>query len=131
MSLQKKESPKNDGEKKPTDAAPKKDDGLNIVVFKTDIHCEGCAKKIKRAVKNFEGMSITNYPQLYRFHLTSFYHNDKFELRCSYHFCLLNLKHCIVQKTKKKSSEFTKFTRIQAALNGSSLSLMEFKRDQK
>ncbi|XP_068340811.1 heavy metal-associated isoprenylated plant protein 6-like [Pyrus communis] len=53
---EKKESPKNDGEKKPADAAPKKDDGLNIVVFKTDIHCEGCAKKIKRAIKNFEGV---------------------------------------------------------------------------
>ncbi|CAN6581001.1 unnamed protein product [Malus baccata var. baccata] len=51
-----KEAPKNDGEKKPADAAPKKDDGVVTVVLKTDIHCEGCAKKIKRAVKKFEGV---------------------------------------------------------------------------
>lgn len=57
MSSQKKEAPKNDGEKKSADAAPKKDDGVVTVVLKTDIHCEGCAKKIKRAVKKFEGMS--------------------------------------------------------------------------
>lgn len=48
-----------EGAKKPAaDAGGKKvDDGLTTVVLKTEMHCEGCAKKIKRAVKQFPGMS--------------------------------------------------------------------------
>ncbi|KAL6277637.1 hypothetical protein ACE6H2_021238 [Prunus campanulata] len=55
---EKKEDAKNEGEKKPAaaDAGAKKDDGSLTVVLKTDMHCEGCAKKIKRAVKNFPGV---------------------------------------------------------------------------
>ncbi|KAH0995792.1 hypothetical protein GBA52_019656 [Prunus armeniaca] len=55
---EKKEGAKNEGEKKPAaaDAGAKKDDGSLTVVLKTDMHCEGCAKKIKRAVKNFQGV---------------------------------------------------------------------------
>ncbi|CAN1134802.1 Heavy metal-associated isoprenylated plant protein 6, partial [Linum perenne] len=55
---------KNEGEKKPA-AAPavveaagdKKDDGGKVVsVYKMDMHCEGCAKKIRRAVKHMAGV---------------------------------------------------------------------------
>ncbi|GFY83990.1 heavy metal transport/detoxification superfamily protein [Actinidia rufa] len=44
-------------EKKPDAAgAGKKDDSPITVVFKLDMHCEGCAKKIKRAVRHFTGV---------------------------------------------------------------------------
>lgn len=46
-------------EKKPDAAAAgagKKDDGPMTVVLKVDLHCEGCAKKVKRAVRNFDGV---------------------------------------------------------------------------
>lgn len=56
-----KEAAKNDGEKKPAGgdagAAKKADDGIITVVLKLDMHCEGCAKKVKRAVKNFDGVA--------------------------------------------------------------------------
>lgn len=47
-------------EKKPAAAEPagggeKKDDAKVISVYKVDMHCEGCAKKIRRAVKHLEG----------------------------------------------------------------------------
>ncbi|KAK4776094.1 hypothetical protein SAY87_024055 [Trapa incisa] len=47
------EGAKNEGEKK---AAPKKDDGNATVVLRMDMHCQGCAKKVRRAVRNFEGV---------------------------------------------------------------------------
>ncbi|KAM7262524.1 hypothetical protein ACFE04_000207 [Oxalis oulophora] len=31
-------------------------DGGITAVYKTDLHCEGCAKKVKRAIKNYEGV---------------------------------------------------------------------------
>ncbi|XP_022963435.1 heavy metal-associated isoprenylated plant protein 3-like [Cucurbita moschata] len=43
--------------KKAGDAGQKKDDGSVTVVFKIDMHCDGCAKKVKRAVKHLEGVS--------------------------------------------------------------------------
>ncbi|KAF1877742.1 hypothetical protein Lal_00038051 [Lupinus albus] len=44
-----KEQPKNETEKKTDDvAAP--------VVYKLDLHCEGCVKKIKRTVRHFQGV---------------------------------------------------------------------------
>uniref|UniRef100_A0A7N0VKD0 HMA domain-containing protein n=1 Tax=Kalanchoe fedtschenkoi TaxID=63787 RepID=A0A7N0VKD0_KALFE len=46
---------KNEGEKKPVDAG-KKEDGSSTVVFKIDMHCEGCAKKLKKFVKRFPGV---------------------------------------------------------------------------
>ncbi|KAK1561805.1 hypothetical protein Q3G72_000863 [Acer saccharum] len=56
-----KEVAKNEGEKKATpaaaDAGAKKDDGGVVVVMKMDLHCEGCAKKIRRWMKNFEGVT--------------------------------------------------------------------------
>ncbi|KAL0543761.1 hypothetical protein IC582_018865 [Cucumis melo] len=52
------EAPKNnDGEKKPADAGQKKDDGAVTAVFKIDMHCDGCAKKVKRVVKHLDGVS--------------------------------------------------------------------------
>ncbi|KAG4976960.1 hypothetical protein JHK86_036434 [Glycine max] len=51
-----KEQPKNDTEKKPEEVAPKKDDGPIPVVYKLDLHCEGCVKKIKRTCRHFEGV---------------------------------------------------------------------------
>ncbi|CAI0469200.1 unnamed protein product [Linum tenue] len=52
---------KGEGEKKPAPAAgggEKKDDGGGKVVsvYKMDMHCEGCAKKIRRALKQMEGV---------------------------------------------------------------------------
>ncbi|XP_022143698.1 heavy metal-associated isoprenylated plant protein 3-like [Momordica charantia] len=46
-----------DGEKKAADAGQKKDDGAVTAVFKIDMHCEGCAKKIRRVVKHLNGVS--------------------------------------------------------------------------
>ncbi|GMH28759.1 hypothetical protein Nepgr_030602 [Nepenthes gracilis] len=45
-----------EGEKKGDAAAAKKDDGTITVVLKLDMHCEGCAKKVRRSVKNFDGV---------------------------------------------------------------------------
>ncbi|KAF7804425.1 heavy metal-associated isoprenylated plant protein 6-like [Senna tora] len=52
-----KEEPKNvAAEKKAPEGEAKKDEGPAPTVLKLDIHCEGCAKKIKRAVRHFEGV---------------------------------------------------------------------------
>ncbi|XP_073269167.1 heavy metal-associated isoprenylated plant protein 6-like [Primulina huaijiensis] len=50
---------KSDGEKAPTvtaDGGGKKEEGPNTVVLKLDLHCEGCAKKVRRYVNHFEGV---------------------------------------------------------------------------
>ncbi|KAK4730910.1 hypothetical protein R3W88_023898 [Solanum pinnatisectum] len=50
---------KNDaGEKKSgaVDAAGKKEVGPTAIVLKLDLHCEGCAKKVKRSIRHFEGV---------------------------------------------------------------------------
>ncbi|KAL0375039.1 UNVERIFIED_CONTAM: Heavy metal-associated isoprenylated plant protein 5 [Sesamum radiatum] len=44
------------GEKKAADGGGKKDEGPTTVVLKLDLHCEGCAKKVRRAVSHFEGV---------------------------------------------------------------------------
>ncbi|CAK9182614.1 unnamed protein product, partial [Ilex paraguariensis] len=44
-----------EGEKK-ADVGGKKDDGPITVVFKLDLHCDGCAKKVKRSVRHFDGV---------------------------------------------------------------------------
>ncbi|KAK7337094.1 hypothetical protein VNO77_17653 [Canavalia gladiata] len=49
------EQPKNETDKKHEGGA-KKDDGPAHVVLKLDMHCEGCVKKIKRAVRHFDGV---------------------------------------------------------------------------
>ncbi|TKY52945.1 Heavy metal-associated isoprenylated plant protein 26 [Spatholobus suberectus] len=51
-----KEQPKNETEKKPEEGGAKKDDGPAPVVYKLDLHCEGCVKKIKRTARHFEGV---------------------------------------------------------------------------
>ncbi|KAK7345523.1 hypothetical protein VNO77_16127 [Canavalia gladiata] len=51
-----KEQPKNETEKKPDEGAAKKDDGPAPVIYKLDLHCEGCVKKIKRTARHFEGV---------------------------------------------------------------------------
>ncbi|KAL2323237.1 hypothetical protein Fmac_027616 [Flemingia macrophylla] len=54
-----KEQPKNETEKKPQEgaaAAAKKDDAPAPVVYKLDLHCEGCVKKIKRTARHFQGV---------------------------------------------------------------------------
>ena len=54
--FQQKEGAKPEAEKKPAaDAGDKKDDGKVTAVYKIDMHCEGCAKKIKHAIKHYEG----------------------------------------------------------------------------
>ncbi|XP_043703130.1 heavy metal-associated isoprenylated plant protein 3-like isoform X2 [Telopea speciosissima] len=50
-----KEGGEKKGEDKKNDGG-KKEDGSITVVLKVDLHCEGCAKKVKRAVKGFEGV---------------------------------------------------------------------------
>ncbi|KAJ4971774.1 hypothetical protein NE237_004873 [Protea cynaroides] len=44
----------NEGQKK--NDGGKKEDGSITAVLKVDMHCEGCAKKVKRAIKRFEGV---------------------------------------------------------------------------
>ncbi|KAI5584890.1 hypothetical protein BDE02_06G111300 [Populus trichocarpa] len=52
-----KEGAKVEAEKKPAaDAGEKKDEAKVISVYKLDMHCEGCAKKIRHAVKHLEGV---------------------------------------------------------------------------
>ncbi|KAG6769777.1 hypothetical protein POTOM_025439 [Populus tomentosa] len=52
-----KEGAKAEAEKKPAaDAGEKKDEAKVISVYKLDMHCEGCAKKIRHAVKHLEGV---------------------------------------------------------------------------
>ncbi|RVW23304.1 Heavy metal-associated isoprenylated plant protein 6 [Vitis vinifera] len=43
------------GEKK-ADAGEKKAEGPAPAVFKIDLHCDGCAKKVRRYVRNFDGV---------------------------------------------------------------------------
>lgn len=43
------------GEKKAADGGGKKDDGAATVVLKLDLHCEGCAKKVRRSISHLEG----------------------------------------------------------------------------
>lgn len=50
------------GEKKAAGAGDKKPEGPINTVLKLDLHCEGCAKKVKRAVSHFEGTSNFNFP---------------------------------------------------------------------
>ncbi|XP_059296313.1 heavy metal-associated isoprenylated plant protein 6-like isoform X1 [Lycium ferocissimum] len=42
------------GEKKENIKA--KDEGIATILLKLDLHCEGCAKKVKRSVRHFEGV---------------------------------------------------------------------------
>ncbi|KAK1266376.1 hypothetical protein QJS04_geneDACA000207 [Acorus gramineus] len=51
-----KEGKGNGEEKKKGDGGKKDDGGPIAVVLKIDMHCEGCAKKVKRAVKGFQGV---------------------------------------------------------------------------
>ncbi|KAK7245102.1 hypothetical protein RIF29_39936 [Crotalaria pallida] len=51
---EKKKEPKNETEKKPDGGGG--GDKKNDVVLKLDLHCEGCVKKIKKAVRHFEGV---------------------------------------------------------------------------
>ena len=52
---------KNGGEKKQNadggGGEKKKDDNPITVVLKIDMHCEGCASKIVKTVRNFDGQS--------------------------------------------------------------------------
>ncbi|CAN4121503.1 unnamed protein product [Withania somnifera] len=49
---EKKEETKAEVAEKKNDAGEKKSDG----VLKLDLHCEGCAKKVKRSIRHFEGV---------------------------------------------------------------------------
>ncbi|KAJ8754260.1 hypothetical protein K2173_002160 [Erythroxylum novogranatense] len=51
-----KEGAKSDGEKKPADAGDGGKSSAAVSVFKMDMHCEGCAKKVKRVVKHMDGV---------------------------------------------------------------------------
>nr|GEW12402.1 heavy metal-associated domain, HMA [Tanacetum cinerariifolium] len=52
---EKDDTKKDAGDKKPEEAK-KPDAGPITVVLKLDIHCDGCAKKIKKVVRHFEGV---------------------------------------------------------------------------
>ena len=47
---------KNEGGEKKVDAGKKDDGGAAPAVYKFDMHCEGCAKKIKRFVRHMDGV---------------------------------------------------------------------------
>lgn len=56
--LQKDDQKKSDGEKATVVAADgggKKEEGPITVVLNLDLHCEGCAKKVRRSVNHFQG----------------------------------------------------------------------------
>ncbi|KAI3799532.1 hypothetical protein L1987_34831 [Smallanthus sonchifolius] len=55
---EKDDTKKEAGEKKPADArgAKNSDGGPVTVVLKLDLHCDGCAKKIKKSISQFEGV---------------------------------------------------------------------------
>ncbi|GMP84933.1 hypothetical protein CsSME_00038269 [Camellia sinensis var. sinensis] len=50
-----KDAAKSGGDEKKGDAG-KKEEGPTTVVLKLDLHCEGCAKKVRKAVRYFEGV---------------------------------------------------------------------------
>ncbi|XP_014495485.1 heavy metal-associated isoprenylated plant protein 6 [Vigna radiata var. radiata] len=52
---EKKEKAKNEAGKTP-DSGGKQNDVLAPVVLRLEMHCEGCVKKIKRVVRNFDGV---------------------------------------------------------------------------
>ncbi|XP_071690623.1 heavy metal-associated isoprenylated plant protein 3 [Rutidosis leptorrhynchoides] len=58
----KKDDKKDSGEKKSGDAggAKKADIGSSIIVLKLDLHCEGCAKKVKSSIRRLEGVQSVN-----------------------------------------------------------------------
>ncbi|KAE9585441.1 hypothetical protein Lal_00018235 [Lupinus albus] len=56
MGRDKKGEPKNETEKKHDGGGEKKNDAPASVVLKLDLHCEGCVKKIKKAVYHFDGV---------------------------------------------------------------------------
>ncbi|XP_050284981.1 heavy metal-associated isoprenylated plant protein 3-like [Quercus robur] len=54
-----KEGEKNGGDNKVAPAPPaaeKKDDVSVTAVYKIDLHCKGCATKVKRAARHFDGV---------------------------------------------------------------------------
>lgn len=60
MLLQKKDGGQNDGDQKKKAAATAAGEeagggGSSTVVLKMDLHCDGCAKKVKGTVKRFDG----------------------------------------------------------------------------
>jgi hypothetical protein len=48
---------KGDGEKKKDGGK----DGSAPIVLKTDLHCEGCAMKVKKAIRGLEGTVDNNF----------------------------------------------------------------------
>lgn len=58
IDVQQVEGAKNDGEKKVAEEGPKKDGGSVTVVLKMDLHCDGCAKKVRRSIRNYEGKQL-------------------------------------------------------------------------
>lgn len=58
MGVQKDDKKKDGGQKKLEDAggAKKADAGSLTVVLKLDLHCDGCAKKVKKSIRHFEGV---------------------------------------------------------------------------
>lgn len=50
-----KDAAKSGGDEKKGDAG-KKEEGPTTVVLKLDLHCEGCAKKVRKAVRYFDGV---------------------------------------------------------------------------
>ncbi|KMT06224.1 hypothetical protein BVRB_7g161540 [Beta vulgaris subsp. vulgaris] len=47
---------KKEGEKKNNEGQNKGDGGVSTLVFKFDMHCEGCAKKVRRSIKKLDGV---------------------------------------------------------------------------
>lgn len=59
LSFKKDDKKKDAGEKKTKDAK-KVESGSSTVVLKLDLHCDGCAKKVKSSIRHFEGVETVN-----------------------------------------------------------------------
>ncbi|KAI3955631.1 hypothetical protein MKW92_047959 [Papaver armeniacum] len=53
---EKPEKNQNEGEKKGEEEKKKGENGVVPIVLKIDMHCDGCAKKVIRSIKRFEGV---------------------------------------------------------------------------
>ncbi|KAL7618276.1 hypothetical protein Lser_V15G02035 [Lactuca serriola] len=62
LSFKKNDKKKDAGKTKPVDegGAKKSDAGSTTVVLKLDLHCDGCAKKVTKSIRHFEGVESVN-----------------------------------------------------------------------
>lgn len=66
LSFKKNDKKKDAGKTKPVDegGAKKSDAGSTTVVLKLDLHCDGCAKKVTKSIRHFEGTNFIKFESL-------------------------------------------------------------------